>query len=167
MSRPTFRVLFLCTGNSARSILAEALLTRLGEGRFTAHSAGTRPAGRVHPRALAALERIGLPTAGLASKPIEPFTGAAAQAIDLVITLCDQAASEPCPVLPGAPATVHWGLADPAAASGSDRDRDAAFDRVLAELRVRLDLLLALPDEALEPARLARELRAIHASRAV
>jgi arsenate reductase len=160
--RPALRLLFLCTGNSARSILAEALLNRLGEGRFVAFSAGTKPKGSIHPRALAALARAGVPTAGLASQGIERFAGESAHAIDLVVTLCDAAAAEPCPILPGAPASVHWGLADPTAAAGSDEERDAAFDRTLRELEGRIRRLVALPPRSLEPARLAAEAREIH-----
>ena len=163
MSDRPLRVLFLCTGNSARSILAEALLNHLGEGRFEAVSAGTKPKGVVNPRALAVLERSGISTAGLASESVDDYAGAAAKSLDLVVTLCDQAAAEPCPVLPGAPATVHWGLADPTAFEGSDEERDEAFERTLVELQARLQLILALPAEDLEPAVLARESRAIHA----
>jgi arsenate reductase len=156
-------VLFLCTGNSARSILAEALLNHLGEGRVEAASAGTHPKGAVHPRALALLERSGIPTRALASESVELYAGPAARELDLVVTLCDRAAAEPCPVLPGAPAAVHWGLADPAATEGSDEERDAAFERTLVELQARLQLLLALPDDALRGGELAGETRAIHA----
>ena len=163
MSDRPLRILFLCTGNSARSILAEALLNHLGEGRFEAVSAGTRPKGIVHPRALALLERSGIATSGLASESVDDYTGAAAKALDLVVTLCDEAAAEPCPVLPGAPATVHWGLPDPSAVEGTEEERDEAFERTLADLQARLQLFLALPEEDREPEALARESRAIHA----
>jgi arsenate reductase (thioredoxin) len=163
MSERALRILFLCTGNSARSILAEALANHLGEGRLSAASAGTRPKGTVHPRALALLERRGIETSGLRSESVESYIGSGVQAIDLVVTLCDSAAAEPCPLLPGAPATVHWGLADPAAVQGSEEERAEAFERTLDELEARLRGLLALPLERLEPARLAEELRALHA----
>ena len=151
MSERPLRILFLCTGNSARSILAEALTNHLGEGRLSAVSAGTKPKGTVHPQALALLERGGIETSELRSESVEIYAGAGVRAIDLVVTLCDSAAAEPCPVLPGAPATVHWGLADPAAVQGSEEERAEAFERTLVELEARIRLLLALPAE--EPRR--------------
>jgi arsenate reductase len=162
MSDRPLRILFLCTGNSARSILAEALLNHFGEGRFAAVSAGTRPKGAVHPEAIRLLEQGGIDTANLASESVEKYAGPGARAIDLVVTLCDSAAAEPCPVLPGAPATVHWGLADPAAVEGGPEERREAFERTASELEARLRLLLSLPEEDLEPEALARESRAIH-----
>lgn len=166
MNLRPLKLLFLCTGNSARSILAEALANHLANGRIVAMSAGTKPKGAVHPLALAVLERRGIATDGLASESVERHVGADGNpglAIDVVITLCDSAASEPCPILPGAPATVHWGLPDPAAVEGSEEERDEAFRRTLAALEARLRSLLALPPERLQPTELARELRAIHA----
>src|SRR5262245_36260088 len=129
MSDRPLRILFLCTGNSARSILAEALLNHLGEGRFEAVSAGTKPKGKVNPRALSLLERSGISTLGLVSESVEDYAGPAAKSLDLVVTLCDQAAAEPCPVLPGAPATVHWGIADPSEVEGTEEERDEAFEK--------------------------------------
>lgn len=156
-------VLFLCTGNSARSILAEALLNHLGAGRFVAVSAGTKPRGAIHPLALALLEEGGIATENLRSESIERYAGPAARAIDLVVTLCDSAAAEPCPVLPGAPASVHWGLADPAAIEGSDEERRGAFERTWSDIEGRVRLLLALPQDELDRQALAREFGAAHA----
>jgi len=131
------RVLFLCTGNSARSILAECLLNRLGSGRFEAMSAGSQPAGHVHPIALELLARNNLPTAALRSKSWDEFAGATMTAFDTVITVCDSAAREACPVVPAA-ARFHWSIPDPAAATGADADRRAAFESVYAELEARI-----------------------------
>ncbi len=135
-------VLFLCTGNSARSILAEAILNARGAGRFRAFSAGSRPAGRVHPAALRQLEQAGLPTAGLRSKGWDEFAAPGAPAMDLIITVCDNAAREPCPVWPGHPAAAHWSTPDPAAAAG---DLAGAFGDAYALLDRRITALLALP----------------------
>lgn len=163
MSDRPLRILFLCTGNSARSILAEALLNHLGQGRFHAVSAGTRPKGAVHPLALALLAESGIATADLRSESVEVYAGRATGELDLVVTLCDGAAAEPCPILPGAPAAVHWGLADPAAVAGSEAAKREAFERTLTELEARIRLLLALPAESLAPETLASEFGAIHA----
>lgn len=156
-------ILFLCTGNSARSILAEALLNHLGDGRFVALSAGTKPRGAVHPLALALLEEGGIATANLRSESVELYAGAAAREIDLVVTLCDSAAAEPCPVLPGAPASVHWGLSDPSAVEGSDAERREAFERAWSDIEGRVRLLVALPEDELDRQALAREFGAVHA----
>jgi protein-tyrosine-phosphatase len=134
-------VLFLCTGNSARSILAEALLNRDGAGRFRGHSAGSFPKGRVHPMALALLADLGLPTAGLTSKSWDEFAAPGAPPIDFVITVCDNAAGETCPVWPGHPVTLHWGMEDPAAVDGPGQR--AAFERTLNELGDRIGTFLA------------------------
>jgi arsenate reductase len=141
-------VLFLCTGNSARSILAEALLNHLGEGRFRAFSAGSRPKGEPHPMALDVLRSHGLPAEGFRSKSWQEFAGPNAPAVDLVITVCDDAAGESCPVWPGRPITAHWGIEDPAAVEGEGQRQ--AFERALLYLRNRIDLLLALPDERID-----------------
>lgn len=138
------RVLFLCTGNSARSILAEAYLNHAGKGAFVAHSAGSRPAGKVNPLALELLEEKGIPTGGLRSKSWDEF---GSKALDLVVTVCDSAARETCPVWPGRPRTAHWSIADPAAVAGSDEARRNAFLRAFDELRRRIDKLVAHPEE--------------------
>lgn len=135
-------VLFICTGNSARSIVAEQLLNRDGGGRFRAFSAGSHPRGRVHPLALELLRELGLPTGGLRSKSWNEFTAPGAPPLDLVVTVCDQAAAEPCPLWPGAPATLHWSIPDPTAVAGSDDDRRAAFRELSRDLEARIRLLV-------------------------
>jgi len=151
-------VLFLCTGNSARSILAEACLNSAGKGRFTAYSAGSHPAGRVNPFALELLEKNRLPTKGLRSKNWEEFARPGAPKLDFVFTVCDNAAGEPCPLWPGQPVTAHWGIADPAAVAGSEQDKRNAFSKAFAELNARIHLLLALPVEKLDRPTLTRRL---------
>lgn len=143
-------VLFLCTGNSARSILAEAILGRLGAGRFRAHSAGSHPKGRVHPMALELLHERGYETAGLRSKNWEEFAGPGAPSLDFVFTVCDDAAGEACPVWPGRPVTTHWGVADPAAFEGREPERRWLFRRVYRELERRIELLTRLSLESLD-----------------
>ena len=154
-------VLFLCTGNSARSILAEAYLNTAGEGRFSAHSAGSHPAGRVNPYALELLEKNRLPTAGLRSKNWDEFARAGAPKPDLVFTVCDNAAGETCPVWPGQPITAHWGVADPAAVQGTDAEKRKAFLRAFTELSARINLLLALPVDKLDRRVLQKKLNDI------
>lgn len=156
MDRP-YNLLFLCTGNSARSILAEAMANHLGKGRFHAYSAGSHPRGRVHPVALQILQDAGLPTATLRSKPWDEFAAADAPAMDLIITVCDKAAGEACPVWPGHPVTAHWGVEDPATVAGSPEQVRHAFAHALHLLQHRITLLLALKPEALD--RLALETR--------
>jgi len=151
-------VLFLCTHNSARSVLAEALLNRIGRGRFKAHSAGSHPSGRVNPFALDLLEKNRLPTAGLRSKSWEEFAGADAPPIDFVFTVCDQAAGEVCPVWPGRPMTAHWGIEDPAAVQGSDDDKRKAFFRAYNQLQNRLSIFVSLPLDKLDRLALKRKL---------
>src|SRR5688572_1694651 len=153
------RILFLCTGNSARSILAEALVNARGAGRFEAVSAGSHPKGAVHPEALALLRRKGLPTGGLRSKSWDEFAVPGAAPMDVVITVCDRAAAEECPYWPGAPVTAHWGLDDPAAAAPADQP--AAFERTYAELESRVRRLLTLPMESLDGATLRARLSEI------
>ena len=137
-------VLFLCTGNSARSVLAEVLLNELGEGEFRAFSAGSKPTGTVNPGAIRKLNREGHSTEGLTSKSWDVFSGADAPEIDIVITVCDNAAGESCPVWNGAPVTAHWGIPDPAYFDDEEA-RDAAFDLAYTRLRWRIEKLLALP----------------------
>lgn len=156
-----YRVLFVCTGNSARSILAEGLLNRLGEGRFQACSAGSHPRGQVHPLALATLERLGLPTTGYRSKSWDEFSGPGAPDLDFVFTVCDSAAGEACPLWQGSPVTAHWGVPDPAAVEGSLAQRAFAFLDAAAILRRRIELFIALPLATLDALSLQRGLRTI------
>ena len=158
--RPPLHTLFLCTGNSARSILAEALLREMGGERFVAHSAGSHPTGRVHPLALELLANRGLPVDGLRSKSWDEFARPQAPALDLVITVCDNAAGEVCPVWPGHPATAHWGLPDPAAVTGDVAQR-CVFAEVAHALSARIRLLTSLPVDRLDRMSLQRNLRAI------
>src|SRR5450631_1976964 len=138
-------VLFICTGNSARSILAEALMNALARGRFRAWSAGSHPKGRIHPLALRTLQSMGMATEGLESKSWDEFAGPGAPAMDFVITVCDQAAGETCPFRPGVPITAHWGLPDPAAIETDDDAAPQAFLDTALALKGRIELLLALP----------------------
>ena len=147
------RLLFLCTGNSARSQMAEAILNAKGHGRFEAHSAGSRPAARVNPLAIAALQRAGLEWSGHAPRSVG---GLEHEHWDFVVTVCDNA-REACPIFPGQPMLAHWGMEDPAEATGTDDERAQAFDRARSLIARRIDLLLALPLEKLE--RLAAEAR--------
>lgn len=145
-------VLVLCTGNSARSVLGEALLNGLGAGRVRAFSAGSRPAGAVNPAALRLLEREGIEASAFRSKSWDEFVRPEAPRIDIAITVCGNAAGEACPVFPGSPARAHWGLADPAAVEGSEAAIDAAFDETWRLLRLRVEAMLALPLETMGPA---------------
>lgn len=158
MSDRPWNILVLCTGNSARSILAEALLNALGGGRVRAFSAGSRPTGRVNPRALALLEEQGLETAGLRSKDWDEFAAPGAPQLDLVVTVCDAAAGEACPVWPGQPLRTHWGIADPAAATGSEEDVRRAFMQAYALLAERILTFLSLSFETLDRAELQQHL---------
>lgn len=145
-----YNVLFLCTGNSARSIMAEALLNSLGKGRFRAFSGGSHPAGAVNPLAIEEVRRVGYATENLRCKSWDEFTSPSAPHMDFVITVCDKAAGEVCPVWPGQPITAHWGFQDPAAVEGSDAIKKAAFARVAREIKNRLDIFLSLPLDKLE-----------------
>jgi len=133
-----YTVLFLCTGNSARSIMAEVLLNDRGEDRYHAFSAGSHPKGQVHPLAIETLRHNNLPAEGLRSKSWDEFSAPGAPHVDFVITVCDQAALEVCPIWPGRPATAHWSIADPAAIDGSDREKQQAFERAFRELDARI-----------------------------
>lgn len=159
MTDHTYRVLFLCTGNSARSILAEALLNAMGKGRFRAFSAGSHPTGLVHPLALEKLESEGLPTVGLRSKSWDEFAQPDAPPLDFVITVCDKAAGEVCPVWPGQPITAHWGVPDPV--SVSDAEKRLAFSQAFALLHRRISLLTSLNPASLERLALERKVREI------
>ena len=153
-----YNVLFLCTGNSARSILAEALLAWWGRDRFHAYSAGSRPTGQVNSMALQILERMRIPADAPRSKSWDEFSGPQAPRMDFVFTVCDQAAAEACPVWPGQPTTAHWGVADPAAVVGSETDRSLAFRRAFHELENRIKIFVSLPLEALDRVRLQEQL---------
>lgn len=161
MDQKIYNMLFICTGNSARSILAEGLMNALGEGRFKAHSAGSHPTGAVNPLALATLEQLGLPHDGLRSKSWDEFAQAGAPALDFVFTVCDKAAGEVCPVWPGQPMTAHWGVPDPASAPAAEQDLRRAFTDTAMALRRRIELMLALPIAKLDALSLQRELREI------
>ena len=154
-------VLILCTGNSARSIMAEAILNSLGEGRFVAYSAGSRPAGKVNPAALRQLQSAGHATAGLRSKSWDEFEGPQAPRMDIVITVCDSAAKESCPLWHGAPVTAHWGVPDPATVKGTDGEIRKAFDDAYRVLQHKLKLLVALPVSRLAKDDLKMKLREI------
>ena len=159
MSSRTYNVLFLCTGNSARSILAEALLNHMGEGRFKAVSGGSFPKGDVHPTALALLTDLGLPTEGLRSKAWDEFAEPGAPPLDFIFTVCDDAAGEVCPIWPGHPMTAHWGIEDPARVEGPGQRE--AFEHALHYLSNRISLFLALPLESLDRMAMKDRLRAI------
>ena len=161
MTDRVFNVLFLCTGNSARSILAEAYLNEMSRGRFRAFSAGSHPTGQVNPLALELLERFRVPTQGLRSKAWDEFAVPGAPSMDFIITVCDQAAGEACPIWPGRPLTAHWGVPDPAAVTGDDAARRAAFDNAFVTLTRRIQLLLSLRLEELDKLATEQRLRAI------
>lgn len=156
-----YHVLFLCTGNSARSVLAEALLNHHGKGEFAGFSAGSFPKGQVHPVALRLLESLRLPTAGLRSKSWNEFAGPAAPRIDFIFTVCDNAAGEVCPVWPGKPVTAHWGFEDPAAFEGTDEAKRAKFHDIYRQILTRVRLLVSLPIERLDHLTLETQLRSI------
>ena len=161
VARKTYNVLFLCTGNSARSIFAEAILNRAGGGRLRGFSAGSHPAGRVNPLAIDLLLSLGYPVAGLRSKGWEEFARRQSPPLDIVVTVCDRAAAEPCPVWPGRPVAAHWSIEDPAAAGGDDEARRSAFRRAFAELERRVEAFAALPVDDLDAATLKARLEAL------
>lgn len=161
MTDRIYKVLFLCTGNSARSILAESILNQHGRGRFHAFSAGSQPTGRVNPFALGLLSELQFPTDGLRSKSWDEFVRANAPPIDFVITVCDNAAGEVCPIWPGRPATAHWGIPDPAAVEGSNEEKCAAFKDAFLTMARRISLFTSLPLHSLDECALKAEMRAI------
>ncbi|MFY0479894.1 arsenate reductase ArsC [Achromobacter marplatensis] len=161
MPQLPFNVLFLCTGNSARSILAEGLLNGLGGGRFQAYSAGSTPKGEVHPLALDTLSAYSLPSEGYRSKSWDEFAVTGAPKMDFIITVCDNAAGEVCPLWPGHPMTAHWGIPDPAAHEGTEESRRKAFHDAARALKRRIELFLSLPLERLDAMSLQAELRSI------
>ena len=156
-----YNVLFLCTGNSARSILAEAILKREGKGKFNAYSAGSQPKGEVHPYALDLLRQLGHSTEGFRSKSWDEFAVAGAPQLDFVFTVCDNAANEVCPIWPGQPMTAHWGVPDPAAAEGNEAERRAAFADAYRMLRNRIETFINLPLSSLDRMSLKQKLSAI------
>jgi arsenate reductase len=161
-----FNVLFLCTGNSARSIIAEALMNQWGRGKFRGFSAGSHPKGAVHPIALALLQRMNFPTEGLRSKGWEEFATPGAPPLDFVFTVCDNAAAEACPYWPGQPMTAHWGVPDPAAVEGTDADIWLAFRETFRLLDNRIKIFTSLPLASLDRIRLQERLDAIGQSSA-
>jgi arsenate reductase len=152
-----YNVLFLCTGNSARSILAEVLIEHWGKGRFHGYSAGSFPRGTVHPLALDLLDRLNLRTTGLRSKSWDEFARPGAPVMDFVFTVCDQAAGEVCPIWPGNPITAHWGVPDPAAFEGSESQRTQAFRHAYRQLEARIKLFVALPIDKLDRMTIKRQ----------
>ena len=161
MKPEIFNVLFLCTGNSARSVMAESILNSLGKTRFNAFSAGSRPAGSVNPLALELLAKNRLPTEGLRSKDWSEFSRPGAPFMHFVFTVCDQAAAETCPIWPGQPMTAHWGVHDPAAVQGSDEDKRKAFLKAYTELYRRISLFINLPFDTLSKLALKKKLEEI------
>ena len=158
MSEKAFNVLFLCTGNSARSILGESLVDYWGKGRFRGFSAGSQPQSAVHPLAIRLLDHLDLPTEGLRSKNWEEFAADDAPKMDFVFTVCDNAGRETCPVWPGQPVTAHWGVPDPAAVAGSEEIRMQAFRKAFSQLENRIKIFVSLPFESLDRLRLQAEL---------
>ena len=156
-----YHVLFLCTGNSARSILAESLINHWGRGRFVGLSGGSTPKGYVHPTALSLLQQMELPTAGLRSKSWDEFAAPGAPPLDFVFTVCDKAAGEPCPIWPGQPVTAHWGVPDPALVAGTDDENWAAFSQTLSILGNRIRAFLNLPLASFDRLRLETEVREV------
>jgi arsenate reductase (thioredoxin) len=160
-SESPFNVLFLCTGNSARSILAEVMMNAMGAPRFKAYSAGSQPNGRVNPFAIELLQKNRLPVDGLRSKSWDEFAAPGAPGLDFVFTVCDNAAGEVCPLWPGQPITAHWGVEDPAAVDGSDEDKRKAFFHAYNRLRNRIQLFLSLPLAKLDRVALTQRLKEI------
>lgn len=165
MNAPTYDVLFLCTGNSARSIMAEAILNQLGRGTFRAYSAGSHPKGEVNPFTLAQLKKVGLPTEACRSKSWSEFDGPNSPSMDFVFTLCDRANTEACGMIwPGDPVTAHWGIADPAAVEGTDEEKRQAFSVAFLQIQTRIALFLSLPIESIDKLSLHQKVREIGAT---
>ncbi|MCX7316449.1 MAG: arsenate reductase ArsC [Hyphomicrobiales bacterium] len=161
MSDPMYNVLFLCTGNTARSVLAEGILRKLGEGRFRAYSAGSQPKGMVNPFAVKVLGNYDYPTDGYRSKSWDEFSGPEAPVMDFVFTVCDSAAGETCPFWPGQPMTAHWGIPDPAAVEGTDIEKEAAFVTAFKQMRNRIEVFTALPLKSIDAMTLGARLKDI------
>lgn len=158
MSDRIYNILFLCTGNSARSILAESIMNRLGQGRFKAWSAGSHPKGEVHPWAIQLLRQLDFPAEGLRSKSWNEFSGAESPHLDFVMTVCDKAAAEVCPFWPGQPMTAHWGIPDPVEAAGTEIERRLAFREAFRSLETRIKIFLSLPIASIDRMRLQQRL---------
>jgi arsenate reductase len=161
VSDRVYNVLFLCTGNTARSVLAEGILRKDGAGRFNAYSAGSHPKGVINPFSLKVLEAYGYPNEGFRSKNWDEFTVAGAPVMDFVFTVCDSAAGEACPVWPGQPMTAHWGIPDPAAVEGTDIEKEAAFVTAFKQMRSRIEVFAALPMKSIDAMSLNAKLREI------
>lgn len=161
MTERPFNVLFLCTGNSARSIVAESLINHWGRGRFIGFSAGSSPKGAVHPIALELLKHMKMPSQGMRSKSWDEFAKPGAPHLDFVFTVCDNAAGEMCPILPGQPMTAHWGVADPAAVEGSETEKWLAFRNTFRELESRIKIFTSLPIRSLDRVKLQERLHEI------
>jgi len=161
MTEKTYNVLFLCTGNSARSIMAEALVTTLGNGRFKGYSAGSQPGGTVNPLALEKVQKTGYSLDKLRSKSWDEFARPNAPHMDFIITVCDNAAGEVCPIWPGHPASAHWSFQDPAAVEGTDDEKRAAFDKVFRQMATRMHAFISLPLHKLNNVAIQQEIRKI------
>jgi arsenate reductase len=161
MSQKPFNVMFLCTGNTARSVLAEGILRKEGAGHFNAYSAGSKPKGVVNPFAIKTLEAFGYPADGYRSKSWDEYAKPKAPVMDFIFTVCDNAAGETCPIWPGHPMTAHWGVEDPAAVEGLDIDKERAFSTAFKQLRNRIILFVSLPFEKLDEIAIKRRLREI------
>jgi arsenate reductase len=159
--RKPYNILVLCTGNSARSIMAEALLNTMGAGRFKAYSAGSHPTGRVNPYATEQVRSLGCPVESLRSKSWDEFARPDAPVMDFIVTVCDNAAGEVCPVWPGKPVTAHWGFPDPAAVTGTEEEKRAAFARTMHQIRNRVQLFMSLPLETLDRMAVESRMRAL------
>jgi arsenate reductase (thioredoxin) len=161
MTDKTFNVLFLCTGNSARSIMAEALVSTMGKGRFQGFSAGSKPGGTVNPFAIDQVRKTGYPVDNLRSKSWDEFAGPDAPRMDFIITVCDNAAGEVCPYWPGHPATAHWGFEDPAAVEGTDAQKRAAFEKIFRQIVARMNSFVSLPVQMLDRHAIEQEIKRI------
>jgi arsenate reductase len=161
MTEPTYNVLFLCTGNSARSIMAEALVTTMSKGRFQGYSAGSKPGGKVNPFAIEKVRETGYPVENLRSKSWDEFAQPDAPHMDFIITVCDNAAGEVCPFWPGHPATAHWSFEDPAAVEGTDEEKRAAFTKIFRQIGARMQTFVSLPVQMLDKHAIHEEIRKI------
>lgn len=161
MSEKTYNVLFLCTGNSARSIMAEALATTMSKGRLKGYSAGSKPTGRVNPFAIEQMKKTGYPIDDLRSKSWDEFAAPGAPHMDFIITVCDNAAGEQCPYWPGHPTSAHWGFEDPAAVEGTDEQKRAAFEKVFKQIMARMNFFVSLPVHMLDKHAIQQEMKKI------